>query len=165
MTEEIQGRFENTTIAQTGKITSVGSDGSQCADYLYRISLKSLIDNEAGQILVVKEIDRMYWDLPGGGMDFGETTETSLARELYEEVGYEGGLRYQVFDTSEQVFLEHIGVNMILIFCRVWPENFDFTPGEDGDKVAFVDPETLKNTGYHQTDRIYAAHMKWQEIN
>ena len=95
MTEEIQGRFENTTIAQTGKITSVGSDGSQCADYLYRISLKSLIYNEAGQILVVKEIDRTYWDLPGGGMDFGETIESSLKRELYEEVGYKGNLRYQ----------------------------------------------------------------------
>ena len=88
---------------QRGKITTVLDNGGHRVDCLYRVAFKALIYNEAGQILVVKEIDRMYWDLPGGGMDFGETTETSLARELYEEVGYEGGLRYQVFDTSEQV--------------------------------------------------------------
>ena len=39
-------------------------------DCLYRISLKALIYNDVGQILVVKEIDRTYWDLPGGGMDW-----------------------------------------------------------------------------------------------
>ena len=57
-----------------------------------------MIYNDAGQILVVKEIDRTYWDLPGGGMDFGETIESSLKRELLEEVGYKGGLRYQLFE-------------------------------------------------------------------
>ena len=166
MTEEIQGRFENTTIAQTGKITSVGSDGSQCADYLYRISLKSLIYNEAGQILVVKEIDRMYWDLPGGGMDFGETIESSLKRELYEEVGYKGNLSYQLFDASEQLYIERLDANQICFYCRVWPENFDFAPGEEGDEVTFIDPEELplQKSEVDAPARAYRAHVKWQEL-
>ncbi len=40
------------------------------------------------------------WDLTGGGMDFGETIELSLKRELLEEVGYKGDLRHQLFDVS-----------------------------------------------------------------
>ena len=83
-----------------GHIIAQNLDGTDHLDCLYRISLKALIYNDAGQILVVKEIDRTYWDLPGGGMDFGETIESSLKRELYEEVGYKGDLRYQLFDAS-----------------------------------------------------------------
>ena len=40
------------------------------------------------------------WDLAGGGMDFGETIESSLKRELLEEVGYKGDLHHQLFDAS-----------------------------------------------------------------
>ena len=83
-----------------GHLITQNSDGATRYDYLYRISLKALIYNNTGQILVVKEINRTYWDLPGGGMDFGETIESSLKRELYEEVGYKGDLRYQLFDAS-----------------------------------------------------------------
>lgn len=97
--------FTTSNSDQRGKITTVLDNGSHRFDCLYRVAFKALIYNEAGQVLVVKETGRSFWDLPGGGMDFDETAETSLARELYEEVGYEGGPRYQVFDTSEQIFL------------------------------------------------------------
>ncbi len=33
-------------------------------------------------------------------MDYDETVESSLKRELLEEVGYKGDLRYQIFDAS-----------------------------------------------------------------
>ena len=88
-----------------GHIITQNLDGTDHLDCLYRISLKALIYNDAGQILVVKEIDRTYWDLPGGGMDYGETIESSLKRELLEEVGYKGGLRYQLFDASEEMYI------------------------------------------------------------
>ena len=58
-----------------GHIITQNLDGTDHLDCLYRISLKALIYNDAGQILVVKEIDRTYWDLPGGGMDYDETVE------------------------------------------------------------------------------------------
>lgn len=53
-------------------------------DYLYRLSLKALITNANGDILVVKEIGRHHYDLPGGGMDHGEDFRQALARELAE---------------------------------------------------------------------------------
>jgi len=118
-----------------GHLITHNADGIVRHDYLYRISLKALIYNDAGQILVVKEIDRPFWDLPGGGMDYDETIESSLKRELHEEVGYQGDVRYQIFDASDQIYIERLDAYQICFYCRVWPENFDFAPGEEGDTL------------------------------
>lgn len=66
------------------------------ADSLFRISLKAYIENDKGEVLVVKERGRDWWDLPGGGMEHGENVKEALARELKEEVGYEGEFSYDV---------------------------------------------------------------------
>lgn len=60
------------------------------SDSLFRISLKAYIENDKGEVLVVKEMGREWWDLPGGGMDYEEDFEAALRRELEEEVGYTG---------------------------------------------------------------------------
>lgn len=39
------------------------------------------------KVLLVKEADDNWWALPGGGIDHGETIETSLLREVEEELG------------------------------------------------------------------------------
>ena len=64
--------MSNTT---KGHIITHNLDGTDHLDCLYRISLKALIHNDVGQILIVKEVGRTYWDLPGGGMDYDETVE------------------------------------------------------------------------------------------
>ena len=150
-----------------GHIITQNLDGTDHLDCLYRISLKALIYNDAGQILVVKEINRTYWDLPGGGMDYDEDFESSLKRELYEEVGYKGDLRYQLFDASEQMYIERLDANQICFYCRVWSENFDFIPGEEGDEIMFINPEELllQKSEVDAPARAHAAHMKWQELH
>ncbi len=74
-------------------------------DYLFRISLKCLIKNEKGEILVVKEAARTWWDLPGGGMDHGEDIKAAIARELHEEVSLEGDFTYNIIDVDDPVHL------------------------------------------------------------
>lgn len=54
----------------------------------YRVSVKALIRNEAGEVLVVKE-HQEKWELPGGGLDHGESIHDGLKRELSEELGIE----------------------------------------------------------------------------
>ncbi|MEO1781999.1 8-oxo-dGTP diphosphatase [Enterococcus diestrammenae] len=39
------------------------------------------------KILLVKRRDLPFWDLPGGGLESGETLEECLIRETFEETG------------------------------------------------------------------------------
>jgi len=60
--------------------------GPEVPNCYYRVSVKALIINDEGKILVVNERGT-GWDLPGGGLDWGEDTLTALKRELREELG------------------------------------------------------------------------------
>lgn len=54
----------------------------------YRVSLKVVVRDDQGRVLVTGEQDGTY-ELPGGGWDHGESVETGLHREIKEELGVE----------------------------------------------------------------------------
>ena len=45
-------------------------------DCLYHVATKSMVVH-GNKVLLVKEIPEMWWGFPGGGIDHGETVETS----------------------------------------------------------------------------------------
>jgi ADP-ribose pyrophosphatase YjhB (NUDIX family) len=53
----------------------------------YRISVKSLIKDKEGRILLIREKDGR-WELPGGGLEHGEDPTIGLSREVEEEIGF-----------------------------------------------------------------------------
>ena len=128
-------------------------NGEDRTDYLFRISLKALIYNDEGQILVVKE-HGLNWGLPGGGMDHGETFESALARELYEEVGYQGKFTFDVIDTADPMHLTKANIWQVWVVCHVVPETFDFSVGLDAEDMKFIDPSELESS--EDTQAVYA---------
>ena len=57
-------------------------------DSFYRVSIKGLYVKD-GKVLLIKEPLRHdgQWELPGGGLDFGEDIQEGLKREIMEETG------------------------------------------------------------------------------
>jgi 8-oxo-dGTP pyrophosphatase MutT (NUDIX family) len=55
-------------------------------DCLYRVAARVLIVQN-DKVLLVQETPEMWWAFPGGGVDHGETIESTLVREIQEELG------------------------------------------------------------------------------
>ena len=138
----------------------VAQPANRRTDYLYRVSLKCVICNERGEVLVVKERGRDWWDLPGGGMDHGERIKDAIAREMKEEVNLRGDFEYNVIAVDEPAHLgEHNFWQIRLIFV-LRPRNFAFSAGDDGDEIKFVDPRVFKNAANSVERRIYEYAQK-----
>lgn len=136
-------------------------DKQQVSKYpttFYRVSLKAIIRNEKGEVLVCKEYDSTSWSLPGGGMDHGETEKEALARELQEEVGYIGDFNSTPIVT-ESFWIESKQVWLLWIVYDVVPANYIFSTGEYCSEVEFVDPKSLEGSE-HRTEQWIHEHFK-----
>jgi 8-oxo-dGTP pyrophosphatase MutT (NUDIX family) len=120
----------------------------------YRVSLKAIIRNERGEVLVNKESSSDTWSLPGGGWDHGETEHEALARELHEEVGYIGEFTSTLFST-EVFWLESQTTWLLWIVYEVEPENTNFSVGEHSTDVAFINPNSLASHRSNSEKWIY----------
>jgi len=64
-----------------GSINSSNGNGAK-----FRVACSALIER-GGEYLLARRRDIGLWNLPGGGMEEGETVEDGLAREVMEEIG------------------------------------------------------------------------------
>lgn len=64
------------------------------------IIVKGLVTNDRGDILLVRRKREWHkeahdkWEFPGGKIDFGETPEEAVVREIKEESGYSAKVKY-----------------------------------------------------------------------
>jgi 8-oxo-dGTP pyrophosphatase MutT (NUDIX family) len=127
---------------------------SQYPSTFYRVSLKAVIRDDKGNVLVNKEQDSVNWNLPGGGWDHGESEKEALARELYEEVGYHGNFDATPIATAT-FWLESKQAWLLWIVYDVTPENFDFSIGADSSAISFLNPQELKDATSFEERWIY----------
>jgi ADP-ribose pyrophosphatase YjhB (NUDIX family) len=124
-------------------------------DYLYRISIKCLVRNEKGEVLVVKEAGRNYWDLPGGGMDHHEDLKTAIAREMKEEVNLAEDFTYRIIAVDDPAYLVVHDFWQVRLIYELKPNDMRFSAGEDGDEIAFMRPDIFKDSKEEIERRIY----------
>jgi 8-oxo-dGTP diphosphatase len=73
---------------QNGARAAVGKGATSAArtdKWRFRIGAFAIIERE-GLILLARRSDIGWWNLPGGGLESGETVEEGLRREVREEV-------------------------------------------------------------------------------
>lgn len=123
----------------------------------YRVSSKALVFDETKEkFLIIKE-DNGYWELPGGGLDWGESVEENIKREVKEEMG----LTVTSMNSNPSYFL--IGKNMsdnesLNLVFETKIENFDdFTPTEECTEMKFVTPkEALEMNSWRNVKELAA---------
>ena len=61
--------------------------GITIPDCFYRVSIKALILNETRDKFLIARESIGFWGLPGGGLEWGASPQSDLAREIAEEMG------------------------------------------------------------------------------
>lgn len=111
---------------------------------VYRTSIKACIFDTAKKYLLVQE-DNGSWELPGGGLDFGENPRECLAREIFEEMGLhvtsvskEPLHFFTALHPTKGVWIANVVYSVIL-------ENLDFTPSKECVEIRFFTPAEALN--------------------
>ena len=122
----------------------------------YRVSLKAIVRNEAGEVLLVREKGGS-WSLPGGGIDHGESETQALAREMHEEI-----LLTQPFTAKpigiQPRFVKAKNAWLLWIVYELDIEKpYEVGVGVDADEVAFMDPRIFSRSTTVSEQFVY----KW----
>lgn len=116
----------------------------------YRVSIKGLILDETRKKFAVILEDNGLWELPGGGIDHGESPEDCLKREIKEEMG----LEVTEVSPSPSYFL--VGKNMkerwsVNVVFEVKVKDFNFIPSEECREFKFISPEEVDTINAFRT--------------
>lgn len=110
----------------------------------YRVSVKALVKNNEGKVLVVKE-NQDTWSLPGGGLDHGEDPELGILRELKEELGIEYP---EVKDIAavKTFYLEQKQAWLIWIVYEVKIDAHEFVYGEGVTDAQYISLSEIEHS-------------------
>lgn len=107
----------------------------------YRLSVKALIFDETRTKFLLAQEDNGKWELPGGGLDWGEKSEEGIRREVKEEMGLEviSVASQPAYLTTAQRDSDGVWTANVLFETKV--ANFDFTPSSECINMKFVTKE------------------------
>ncbi len=102
----------------------------------FRVSVYAVIF-ERGKVLLAHRRDIDWWNLPGGGMEAGETVEEAMRREVREETGLEVAVEKLVGVYSKPQKDEVV----LALRCRI--VGGTPTATEESRECRFFDPDAM----------------------
>jgi 8-oxo-dGTP diphosphatase len=102
----------------------------------YRVSVKGIVVDETGRLLLSREEDGK-WDTLGGGLDHGEDPIVGLRREIFEETG----LEVTSVSSSPKYFItaQRFGGNTFVanVVYEIKLKSLEFTPSDECQELRF----------------------------
>ena len=108
----------------------------------YRTSVKALIKNHEGKILLAKE-ENGKWELLGGGLDHGENPKEGLQREVLEETG----LKVHSIATQPSYYITfpvtERGYYAANVIFEAQIDSLNFTPSDECIDLQYFSPKDI----------------------
>lgn len=108
----------------------------------YRVSVKGIVINDDGRILLSRE-DNGMWEMLGGGLDHNEDPIDCLKREIHEETG----LKVTYVSENPRYFVTSPRANADTFIANVIYEiklkDYDFTPSDECQELRFFSPQEM----------------------
>lgn len=129
-------------------------DSPDFPNAFYRVTVKGLCVRD-GKILMVHDYTRRSamdaspeWELPGGGLDFGENFQDALRREVDEEMGLEVAWIDEkptyIWTTKHDAGRGMEWYWVCTIIFRFDVENLNFTPTQECKEIKFFSKKDLQ---------------------
>lgn len=110
----------------------------QDAQARFRVATFAIIER-AGKYLLARRRDIGWWNLPGGGLEYGETVDEGMAREIMEEVGIAVTIERVVGIYSKPRKNEVV----ITFLCHLVSGADEPAPSDEVSEVGWFTAETL----------------------
>ena len=120
----------------------------------------ALVDRDGRILVTQRPEDKDYaglWEFPGGKIEFGETPEQAIVRELYEELSIEPCERCVeplTFTTHQQ---PHQSIVLLLYLCRQWD---GFVQPMEGQKTKWLYSDDLNQVEWVSADIPFVNYLR-----
>lgn len=143
----------------------------------YRVVMKGILVRD-GKILMVEDTvdahEKKYgfqWEMPGGGLDFGEDFQEAFKREVQEEMGLEVtsmATKPLYIWTAKREHLRNMEWHYVLILMFPFEvKNLEFTPTDECKSIRFFTIDELREEGDKVSDQILPLleHFKAEDFS
>ena len=114
-------------------------------NWFYRTSVKALILNKDNKFLLTRE--EKWWDLPWWWLEYGETPQDCIKRELFEEMW----IKVKNVDKQPSYFVTTQKKNWVWISNIIYKVSvdiedvFNFNPSDECLQVKFFNKQEVEN--------------------